>query len=400
MTDHLDDVSLADFDSPAPRIHYIDQVTSGGYILSAICYFILIAGFWASIVLIDLRDFQEFPSHPIDVDDNVTVQFRHVVRSESPISGRDFLLSLRFKLRSRDPITLQSEVRSFLSLHDSKSIWTTTRATAVFHPVSDVETATVCLVSLNERKFFDTFTFIVTLTGRLNAATEALFEYNCLSPNVQKVAQAARVTVSVLVGYATVCLLGGERDAENLPAIVLGICGLIFCEPWALVSEKARRWRTDAMLLNGLRFFFVAQLRVDETARHGRFLLCLILLFFVIAIIEEYVGSAPISSAVYVAGFAAFAVQKRAAFQKGENMRFATIVTGAVGVSVVAICCQSGLLKIDEDRLHIILSSFLGATAAFMIHLFKKVPMEALYEGIENVSEDLAIGAQVEAEGQ
>jgi hypothetical protein len=90
-------------------------------------FFLLIAGFWGSIVLIDLRDFQEFPLHPTDIADNVTFQFRHVVRSESPISERDFLLSLRFKLRSRDPITLQSEVCSFLSLHDSKSIWTTTR---------------------------------------------------------------------------------------------------------------------------------------------------------------------------------------------------------------------------------------------------------------------------------
>jgi hypothetical protein len=270
----------------------------------------------------------------------------------------------------------------------------------MFDPVSDADTATVCLVSLNEPKFFDTFNFLVILTGRLDAAAEALFECSHLSPNAQKVARAARVTVSALLGYATVCLLRSERSAQNLPPLVLGICGLIFCEPWSLISEKASGLRTDAILLNGLRFFFVAQLRDDETARPGGFLLWFILLFLIVAIVEEYLDLPASFDVIYVAAFAAFAVRKRATFQRSENIRFATIVSGAVGVSVVAIWCHSGLLKIDADRSRIVLSSFLGATAALMIHLFKKVPRSALYEGIDTVGEDLAIEAPDEAEGE
>jgi hypothetical protein len=186
------------------------------------------------------------------------------------------------------------------------------------------------------------------------------------------------------VGYS---LLSGGAD---FTALTLGGAALLYAQPWQWLTQKVvfeQVW-FDSLFVSALRLFFFVQLLplADDSVRPTT--IAVLLTFFVALALTE--GTCMrVERVSLLMGFnmvfAQIVIIVSGSLTKrpdGSGKRTIVTVGGAIALSIVAQLCACCYGAGGRLLMHGVLGAFVGATAALMLHLFRRVEDAPVYENL------------------
>jgi hypothetical protein len=392
-------VDLEEFNETPPLPRYLDRANQSDWVVSLSVYSILFLGLLISLLLLDHHVTLTFPPHSVTAIENLSIHFRHVLHASAPIPAHNFRLLLQLSLTPDSPpfVPLSSEVKSLAVRGNGHGAWASSSSLPSPRRLRGSETDKVAILELNDGKLYDTFHFLVAVGGPLNFASLLRFSCVYLSPDCESVIHASRLAVAWMILYG---LLSGGADFSSL---ALAASAVLYAQPWHFFSQKVKIEQVwlDSLFVSALRlFFFVQSLPLADDRPRAATVVVFCGALAALAVVEGAFMQAERLAllAVFNVVFAQVIMVVSASVSKkadASSARTAVAVTGEIALSIAALICVWSYGVAGRFLANALLGAFVGATAALMIHLFRRVGDAPTYQNLQAIEDDGEVNSVV-----